>query len=216
MLAPSMAGLRRRPGAEPAARAGARAPPVGAAAAAGSPARRSGLRRRRGGGSGAPRRRVAGAAEGEGAGGSPEEVEVEGAEEGGSGGGGAGTETALGLSPSEELSVEEEMEAFMRKQAELERKGGTVQEFAQPVGTSEVSDADAAALVAEIIGIAKTLKDDSDMTLNELGLIVSIDEPIQGAANMGIEVRTPRPARPLAPSLPPGVASAPGGGARGR
>ena len=127
-----------------------------------------------------------------------------------------GTETALGLSPSEELSVEEEMEAFMRKQAELERKGGTVQEFAQPVGTSEVSDADAAALVAEIIGIAKTLKDDSDMTLNELGLIVSIDEPIQGAANMGIEVRTPRPARPPAPSLPPGVAGAPGGGARGR
>ena len=92
-----------------------------------------------------------------------------------------------------------------------------MQEFAQPVGTTEVSDAAAAALVAEIIGIATTLKEDSDMTLNELVLIVSIDEPIQGAANMGIEVRTPRRARPLAPSRPPpGGASAPGGGARGR
>ena len=101
----------------------------------------------------------------------------------------------------------------MRKQAELERKGGTVQEFAQPVGTTEVSDAAAAALVAEIIGIAKTLKEDSDMTLNELSLIVSIDEPIQGAANMGIEVRTPRRGRPPwpRPGPPRGARARPAG-----
>lgn len=74
--------------------------------------------------------------------------------------------------------LEEQLEAFMRRQAEIE--SGAATRKAEPgkvLGADEVPEEDAKRLCREVVGILKRLKSQRDMTLNEVRLTVAIEDP---------------------------------------
>ena len=81
------------------------------------------------------------------------------------------------------------MEAFMQRQAEIE-SGQSVRK-AEPgkiLGESEVSEEDAKAYCREIVQVMKTLRQSRDMTVNEIKLTISIEDPrAREQRMMGIE-----------------------------
>lgn len=88
-----------------------------------------------------------------------------------------------------EEDLEAQVEAFMRRQAELE-SGESVRQ-AEPgkiLGENEVSEEDAKKYCREIVQVMKSLKQNRDMTVNEIKLTISIEDPrAREQRLMGIE-----------------------------
>jgi hypothetical protein len=88
-----------------------------------------------------------------------------------------------------EEDLEAQMEAFMQRQAEIE-SGQSVRK-AEPgkiLGESEVSEEDAKSYCREIVQVMKSLRQNRDMTVNEIKLTISIEDPrAREQRMMGIE-----------------------------
>jgi len=77
-----------------------------------------------------------------------------------------------------EEDLEAQVEAFMQKQAEVE--SGQSTRAVDPnkiLGEDQVSEEDAKAYCREIVQVMKTLKQNRDMTVNEIKLTISIEDP---------------------------------------
>ena len=77
-----------------------------------------------------------------------------------------------------EEDLEAQVEAFMKRQAEIE--GGESVRKAEPgkiLGEDEVNEEDAKTYCREIVQVMKSLKQNRDMTVNEIRLTVSIEDP---------------------------------------
>jgi hypothetical protein len=88
-----------------------------------------------------------------------------------------------------EEDLEAQMEAFMRRQAEIE-SGQSVRKADEGkiLGEDEVSEEDAKAYCREIVQVMKSLKQNRDMTVNEIKLTISIEDPrAREQRLMGIE-----------------------------
>lgn len=85
--------------------------------------------------------------------------------------------------------MEAQVEAFMKRQAEIE-SGESVRK-AEPgkiLGENEVSEEDAKKYCREIVQVMKSLKQNRDMTVNEIKLTISIEDPrAREQRLMGIE-----------------------------
>jgi hypothetical protein len=88
-----------------------------------------------------------------------------------------------------EEDLEAQVEAFMQKQAEVE--SGQSTRAVDPnkiLGEDQVSEEDAKAYCREIVQVMKTLKQNRDMTVNEIKLTISIEDPrAREQRLMGIE-----------------------------
>ena len=88
-----------------------------------------------------------------------------------------------------EEDLEAQMEAFMRRQAEIE--SGESMRKAEPgkiLGEAEVSEEEAKAYCREIVQVMKSLRQNRDMTVNEIKLTISIEDPrAREQRMMGIE-----------------------------
>jgi NAD+--asparagine ADP-ribosyltransferase len=88
-----------------------------------------------------------------------------------------------------EEDLEAQVEAFMKRQAEIE--GGESVRKAEPgkiLGEDEVNEEDAKTYCREIVQVMKSLKQKRDMTVNEIRLTVSIEDPrAREQRLMGIE-----------------------------
>ncbi|PSC74164.1 sugar phosphate phosphate translocator [Micractinium conductrix] len=74
--------------------------------------------------------------------------------------------------------LEAQVEEFMRKQAEIE--SGSATRKAEPgkvLGADEVSEEEAKRFCREVVGVLKRLKENRDMSLNEVRLTVAIEDP---------------------------------------
>lgn len=89
-----------------------------------------------------------------------------------------------------EEGLEAQMEEFMRRQAEIE-SGQSMRAKAEPgkiLGEAEVSEEDAKAYCREIVQVLKALRQSRDMTVNEIKLTISIEDPrAREQRLMGIE-----------------------------
>ena len=89
-----------------------------------------------------------------------------------------------------EEDLEAQVEAFMQRQAEIE-SGQSTRKTAEPgkiLGENEVSEEDAKAYCREIVQVMKSLKQNRDMTVNEIRLTISIEDPrAREQRLMGIE-----------------------------
>jgi hypothetical protein len=85
--------------------------------------------------------------------------------------------------------LEAQMEAFMQRQAEIE--AGESKRKAEPgmiLGEAEVSEEDAKAYCRDIVQVMKSLRQGRDMTVNEIKLTISIEDPrAREQRMMGIE-----------------------------
>jgi len=85
--------------------------------------------------------------------------------------------------------LEAQMEAFMQRQAEIE--AGESKRKADPgmiLGEAEVSEEDAKAYCRDIVQVMKSLRQGRDMTVNEIKLTISIEDPrAREQRMMGIE-----------------------------
>ena len=88
-----------------------------------------------------------------------------------------------------EEDLEAQVEAFMQKQAEVESGQSTrMLDPNKVLGEDEVSEDDAKAYCREIVQVMKTLKQNRDMTVNEIRLTISIEDPrAREQRLMGIE-----------------------------
>lgn len=88
-----------------------------------------------------------------------------------------------------EVDVEEEVEIFMRRQAEAESGAAfTRRDPNQIIGGDIVSEERAKEYCRAILETLKTLKDTRDMTMNEVKLIVAIEDPrTRERRKLGIE-----------------------------
>ncbi|KAK9802657.1 hypothetical protein WJX73_001358 [Symbiochloris irregularis] len=95
----------------------------------------------------------------------------------------AATETAESASPAEDekAGLEDQMEQFLKQQAERESGGSLAQSQAQEsgteVGTDVVSDEDVKRFCRDISQKVKLLKSRRDMTVNEVKLTLAIEDP---------------------------------------
>lgn len=74
--------------------------------------------------------------------------------------------------------LEAQLEAFMRRQAEIE--SGAAARKAEPgkvLGADEVSEEEAKRMCREVVAVLKRLKQQRDMSLNEVRLTVAIEDP---------------------------------------
>lgn len=74
--------------------------------------------------------------------------------------------------------LEAQLEAFMKRQAEIE--SGAATRTAEPgkvLGASEVAEEEARAYCREIVNALKLLKQNRDMSVNEIRLTVAIEDP---------------------------------------
>lgn len=77
-----------------------------------------------------------------------------------------------------DVDIEDEVEAFMRRQAEAESGAAFIRrDPSQVIGAEVVSDEQARKYCREIVEVLKTLKATRDMTVNEVKLIVAIEDP---------------------------------------
>ncbi len=88
--------------------------------------------------------------------------------------------------------LDAELEAFMRRQAEIESGAAAAARRAEVagkvVGAAEVDDDAAKAFCRDIVGVLKTLQETRDMSVNEIRLTVAIEDPrARERRGMGVE-----------------------------
>lgn len=91
---------------------------------------------------------------------------------------------------AEEVDLEDQVELFMKRQAELESGAAfaRTRDPDQVIGGDVVSEDDAKAYCREIISFLRTLKATRDMTINEAKLVVAIEDPrARERRQLGIE-----------------------------
>ncbi|GAB4822561.1 hypothetical protein N2152v2_009607 [Parachlorella kessleri] len=103
---------------------------------------------------------------------------------GAAGGGGSvlcaksGKPVAAGSNDIESQDLEAELEAFMRRQAEIESGVATRKvEPGKVLGADEISEEEAKEYCREVVKVLRTLKERRDMGLNEVRLTVAIEDP---------------------------------------
>jgi hypothetical protein len=92
--------------------------------------------------------------------------------------------------------LDAELEAFMRRQAEIESGAAAAARRAEVagkvVGAAEVDDDAAKAFCRDIVGVLKTLQETRDMSVNEIRLTVAIEDPrARERRGMVVEGRVP-------------------------
>eukprot|EP00775_Hariotina_reticulata_P004034 gene4034-4281_t len=99
-------------------------------------------------------------------------------------------EESAGVASAASPALDEQVELFMKRQAELE-SGAAFARTKDPlevIGADVVSEEDAKRYCREVVRILRTLKAKRDMSINEARLIVSIEDPrTRERRQLGIE-----------------------------